>query len=174
MLSIYIAPNVNTYTESIKYYTRVFESLNGYINSAVGLIDFKYIVKYTSLIFYTQHHMAFINLFREGLGTTVEHPLWGQGAKITQTSVGTTTIPCEHFNSDFEIGEVVFVASGKFSYEVVTLVDIQGNNLIVNTPVDIVSGTFVFPSFIGYITGDINTTYTGENYAVCEIKVEEI
>ena len=174
MLKLHARPNVDSYTESIQFSTNFFVSINGFRESKDTLVNYKYIVKYTSFIFYASKHRAFINLFRGGLTTTVVQPLWGQAAKITSSGEGVTVIPCEHQGSNFEVGMDVFVTAGNDRFNVVELLDIGVNSLTVATPVDIIQNTVILPSFVGIVTGEVNSTYSGENYAACEIRVEEL
>ena len=174
MLKLYARPNVGSYTESIKYRTKIFEAVSGLRDTEPMLADFRYTVKYTAFIFFTSKHRAFINLFRQGLTTTVLAPLWGQVARITDTLTATTTIPCIHKDIMFVEGAEVFITAGYDKFNVVTLLSINTDSLIIDTPVDILEGTIVIPSFVGIVTGEINTTYSGENYEACEIKIEEL
>ena len=125
-------------------------------------------------MFYTGQHRAFLNLFMMGLTQTVLQPLWGQPAYITQTLSDTTTIPCVHEFSEFIVGDKVFITYGYDTFHVVTLTEISGDNLIIDTPIDIKKGYIVLPSFIGTVSGEVNSTYSGERYAMCEINVEEL
>ncbi len=173
MYNFYARPNADSYTESFVYKTKIFGAINGVRKTEPMMEDFLYRAKYTSFIFYTSDHRAFINMFRQGLTDVVVQPLWGQSAIILETLTDTTTIPCVHEYNRFVVGEQVFITDRYDGFNVVTLVSKGVDNLIVSSAVDIVKDTIVCPSFIGIISGQINTTYSGENYAACEISVEE-
>ena len=160
MHSLYALPNANSYSESLSFRTRYFESTNGNKNTEPMLVDYKYKCKYSTLIFYTGRHRAFINLFRDGLTATVLHPLWGQPATITETLVETLIIPCEHQNSEFSVGDAVFISCGYDNFNIRTLLEITPSNLIIDEIVDISLGSIVLPSFMGIVVGEINTTYS--------------
>ena len=172
MIELYARPNANTYTESIVFKTSIFESINGYRNTKELLSESRYRCKYSSLLFHTGRHRSFINMFMLGLTATILQPLWGQPTYITQTALGVTTIPCIPVYSDFNVGDKVFITYGYDTFNVVTLLEINGNNLVIDEAVDIKEGNIVLPSFTGVVSGEVNSTYSGENYAMCEINVE--
>lgn len=173
MLSFYPAPNANTYTENITYRTLDFESINGARSTYPKLTVPLHKCKYSTDIFKTSRHSSFINLFRDGLTAVVIHPIWGQPALITATLTNTTVIPCVNAGIDFKVGMEVFVSFGYNNFNIVSIVSIGANSLVVDEAIDISLGSIVLPSFIGIVSGEINTTYTGENFAMCEINVEE-
>ncbi len=172
MMVLYARPNTSSYTESVTFLTRVFESVNGMMNTKQGMQNFYYKCRYSATLFYTSRHRAFINLLRDGLVGSVTHPLWGQAAVITTTVLSTTSVPCKHSYSDFRVGDLVFITYGYDSYTTATLVGKGTDVLYIDTPVDISKGSVIIPSFKGIITGQIPTNYTGENYITCELSVE--
>ena len=173
MISLASAPDAGSYTESTTYSTKVFTSVNGLVNTEPGMLNPLYSVKYTTTIFHTGLHRGFINTFRKGLTETVVQPLWGQGANITQSAQGVTTIPCTYIDSNFEVGGTVFVSYGYARFYEVTLMEKTAEGLIVGEPVDIVKEGLVLPSFVGVVSGEINTNYSGENFSSCEVYVKE-
>lgn len=173
MVDIYPRPNVDSYTESLVFRTNDFESLNGRLDTVQMLVDYKYRVKYTAILFLTERHKAFLNLFRKGLTEVMLHPLWGQSSFIAQTLTSTTTVPCDTTKSRFIVGDKVFITHGYDTFNIVTIVSVSSSSLIVDTAVDIIAGHLVIPSITGIVSGEISTNYTGERHATCEITVEE-
>ena len=173
MDNFYLMPSKGTYSESLRYSTSMFESINGTKNSKKLVTYPKNTCKYSALAFYTEKHRGFINGFREGLIYTVIHPLWGRGALITSNNTG-TTIYCITSNSDFKVGADVFLVESYDKYSVLTIVEVLANSIVVNLSVETFEGRLVLPTFLGVLTGEVNSTYTGENYALCDINVEEL
>ena len=173
MLNFYLMPSKGSYSESLKFRTVIFESTNGVTNTRQMITYPKHLVKYSSVAFYTNRHMRIINGFRDGLTFKVIHPLWGRGALITSSNSG-TTIYCDTSNSNFAVDDTVFLEKSYDEYVEAIILEVWPSHLIMTTPVDTLQGKLVLPTFFGILTGSIDTSYTGENYALCTINIEEL
>lgn len=173
MYNFYFTPSKDTYTESIRFSTLTFESVNGVQKSKPLLSTPKLICKYSALVFLTYEHMRIVNGFLDGLVSEVVHPLWGRGSEITSTTSG-NTIYCNTDEYTFTVGETIFVVKSYDTYDVVTITAVNAGNLVVSSSVTAIAGKLVLPTFRGIVKGFVDTSYTGENYAVCNIVMEEL
>ena len=166
-------PSKYSYSESLKYSTKLFEGVSGVTNTEPKITEPKRVCKYTAVTFFTEKHRIFLHGFMAGLTFKVLHPLWGRSGEITSNNTG-TTIYCDVTNSDFIVGEEVFLVLGYDSYKILTLSEVWADYIVVNESVETTENQLVLPSFYGILTGSIDSNYTGENYATCTISVEEL
>ena len=173
MISFMLAPNRDTYSESIKFKTAQFIGINGLTNSKTLITKQKRSCKYSAVAFFTQEHRMFLNGFMIGMTFKVLHPLWGRSAEITSTNLG-TTIYCNTTNSNFIVGEDVFIVLDRDRHKIVSLLEVNVGNIVVSEEVNTYKGHLILPSFLGIMTGSIDSVYTGENFAEFNISVEEL
>ena len=173
MTSFMLAPNRDTYSESYKFRTAEFIGINGK-KSSKSLITYpKRSCKYSAVAFFPQEHRMFLNGMMIGMTFKVIHPLWGRSAVITSSNIG-TTIYCDTTNSNFEVGEDVFIVLDRDKHQIVTITSVNIDNIVVSESVSTYKGHLILPSFYGIMTGSLDSTYTGENFAEFNISVEEL
>ena len=173
MTNFYLMPTKGSYTESIRYATKAFESINGNTNTEKMVTIPKHMCKYSSLAFYTEKHRGFLNGFMEGLTFKVIHPLWGRAAIITSSNSG-TTIYCNTSNSNFKVGGKVFLVDSYDNYREAEITTVNGSNIVVTESINTIEGKLVLPTFYGILTGEISSAYSGERFALCNISIEEL
>ena len=173
MNKFFMTPSKDSYSESLKYSTLIFRGVDGNETTRPRITNPKNTCKYSALAFFTEKHRVFLNGFLEGLTFKVLHPLWGRYAEVSAGNTG-TTIYCNIDNSNFSVGKEIFLVTGLDTFDTATIVSIDTNSIEVDKSVTTTSSQWVLPTFYGIITGAIQSNYTGENYAMCTISIEEL
>lgn len=167
-----LMPTKGSYSESLRYRTYTFEATDGVIKTKSMLTEPIMLCNYSALAFKTEKNRQFLNGFMEGLSFVVKHPKWGRAAVVTANTTG-TTIYCDTTNSDFVVGDEVFIMEKYDTYSMAIITEVNVDNIVVDSSVTVNKNGFILPSFLAIVSGDVESVATGENYALCKINVEE-
>ena len=170
----FITPDAGSYSESLNWHTIFFESISNVRKSKVMMELPKWEVKYSVTAFQTAKHRAFINIFREGLTQPMLHPLWGHSAFIDYSEDGTYSINMDWEFMDIEVGDTLFVFRTVDEYRLAKVVGLSPGWVLLDKKFDIEPGYIVCPSFIGIVTGTVDTNYIGERQFKGTISVKEL
>lgn len=169
----FITPDRGTYTESLSFYTLMFESMDNVRSSKVMMTIPKLDVKYSITVFQTFKHRAFLNYLRKGMVEPIFHPLWGHTVIVTNYEPNTYSIDCHWEPCEYNVGDTIFVFRTHDEYRLAKILSLTPGRMLLNKKFSLEAGYHITPGFTGLVDGEVETEYTGERYSKGNLKFKQ-